>query len=86
MPVPSAEVPEPSCGLIQLHSDQGQNFESRLMQEFLEQIGVSKTRTTPHHPQSNGMVECYVRMIKKHLRKVVSTYQSERDESLPIFL
>jgi hypothetical protein len=57
-----------------------------LMQEFLERMGVSKTGTTTHHLQSNGVVECYVRTTKKHVRKVVSTYQSEWDEILPIFL
>jgi hypothetical protein len=34
----------------ELHSDQGRNFESRLMQEVLELLGVNKTRTTPLHP------------------------------------
>jgi hypothetical protein len=31
----------------ELHSDQGRNFESRLMQEVLQRLGVGKTRTTP---------------------------------------
>ena len=44
---------------IKLHSDQGPNFESRLMQEILEQMGVRKTRITPLHLLSNGMVERY---------------------------
>jgi hypothetical protein len=56
------------------------------MQEVLEQIGVSKTRITLLHLQSNGMVECYVRTIKKHLRKVASTHQRDWDERLPTFL
>jgi hypothetical protein len=45
------------CGIgvpIQLHSDQGRNFESRLMQEVLEQLGVYKTRKTKLKPQSMG--------------------------------
>jgi hypothetical protein len=41
---------------MELHRDQGRNFESRLMQEVLERLEVSKTRTTPLHPQSDGMV------------------------------
>jgi hypothetical protein len=32
------------------------------------------------------MVERYVKTIKEHLRKVVSTYQRDWDERLPIFL
>jgi hypothetical protein len=70
----------------ELHSDQGRNFESRLMQEMLQRLGVGKTRTTPLHPQSDGMGERYVKTIEEHLRKVVSTHQRDWDERLPIFL
>jgi transposase InsO family protein len=70
----------------ELHSDQGRNFESRLMQEVLQRPGFGKTRTTPLHPQSDGMVERYVKMIEEHLRKVVSTHQRDWDDRLPIFL
>jgi hypothetical protein len=71
---------------MELHSDQGRNFESRLMQEVVERLAVSKTRTTPLHPQSDGMVEHYVKTVKEHLRKVVSPHQRDWDERLPIFL
>jgi len=56
------------------------------MQEVLEPLGVSKTRTTPPHPQWDEMVGRYVKTIEEHLRKVVSTYQRDWDERLPIFL
>jgi transposase InsO family protein len=49
---------------MELNSDQGHNFEYRLMQEVLERLGVSKTRTTHPHPQSGGMVERYVRQLR----------------------
>lgn len=41
----------------ELHRDQGQNFDSLLLQEVLHRLGVSKTRTAPLHPESD-MVEC----------------------------
>jgi hypothetical protein len=72
--------------LMELHSNQGQNFEFRLMQEVLERLRVSKIRTIPLHPESDGMVELYVKTIEEHLRKVVSTHQRDWDERLPIFL
>jgi hypothetical protein len=53
----SFEVPR------ELHSDQGHNFEYRLMQ-ILRSLGVSKTRTTPLHLQSDGMVELNNKMIE----------------------
>jgi transposase InsO family protein len=45
----------------EVHSDQGRNFESHLTQEILQRLGVSKTHTTPLHPQSNGMIERYMK-------------------------
>jgi len=51
---------------MELHSDHGRNFESRLMQDILERLGVSKTRTTPLHPQSDGMVERNDKTIEKN--------------------
>ncbi|PNF18926.1 hypothetical protein B7P43_G15981 [Cryptotermes secundus] len=70
----------------ELHSDQGRNFESHLLKEVLQHLGVSKTRTTPLHPQSDGMVERYVKTIEEHLRKVVTSHQRDWDERLPLFL
>ena len=40
-----------------LHSDQGSNFTSQLIEELCKLTGISKTRTTPYHPMGNGMVE-----------------------------
>jgi hypothetical protein len=70
----------------ELPSDQGHNLESRLMPEVLARLGIRKTRTTPLHPESDGMVERYVKTVEEHLRKVVSTHQRDWDERLPIFL
>ena len=41
----------------QLHSDQDRQFESALVKEICNILGVKKTHTTPYHPQGNGMVE-----------------------------
>jgi hypothetical protein len=51
----------------ELHSDQSHNFESCLVQEVLQCLGVNKTRTTPIYPQSDGMVECYIKTVEEHL-------------------
>jgi transposase InsO family protein len=70
----------------ELHSNQGRNFESHLLQEVLQRLGVSKTRTAPLHPQSDGMVERSVKTIEEHLRKVFASNQRDWDEKLPLFL
>jgi transposase InsO family protein len=51
----------------ELHSDQGRNFESHLIQEVLQCLGVSKTHTTALHLQSDGMMECYIKTVEEHL-------------------
>ena len=38
----------------QLHSDQGRNFESKLVAELVKLTGIRRTRTTPFHPRSDG--------------------------------
>ena len=50
---------------LELHSDQGRNFESTVFAEMCSLLGIGKTRTTPYHPQSDGMVR---RTAKQNLR------------------
>jgi hypothetical protein len=47
---------------------------------------VSKTRTTPLHPQSDGLVERYIKTVEEHMRKVVASHQRNWDERLLLFL
>ena len=40
-----------------LHSDQGANFESKLIKEVCTLTGMTKSRTTPYHHQSDRITE-----------------------------
>ena len=40
-----------------IHSDEGREFVNHLMQELCLLLGAHKTRTTPYHPASDGLVE-----------------------------
>ena len=46
-----------------IQSDQGSQFESELFQEFTRLIGTQKTRSTPYHPQTKGLVERHNRTL-----------------------
>ena len=66
-----------------LHSDQGSNFESILFKEMCRLFEIDKTRTTPYHPRSDGMVERFNRTIQQMLRAFVNDRRSDWDEHLP---
>ena len=51
------------CTPFDLHSDQGRNYESQLFKEVCELLEVNKTRSSPYHPQSNGMIERFNRTL-----------------------
>ncbi|KAG1963495.1 retrotransposable element [Pimephales promelas] len=70
----------------ELHSDQGRNFESRLFSEVCQRLGVKKTRTTPLHPQSDGLVERFNRTLATQLAILTSQHQRDWDQHLPLVL
>ena len=48
---------------MQIHTDQGAEFESLLMKELTQLLGIEKTRTVAFKPSSNGLVERYNKTI-----------------------
>ena len=66
----------------QIHSDQGRQFESNLVQEICKLLHVNKTRTTPYHPQSDGLVERFNRTLISMLATTVHELSVEWDKCL----
>lgn len=51
-----------------IHSDQGANFESKLIKNLLEMAGIQKSHTTPYHPMGNGIAERFNRTLGNMIR------------------
>lgn len=71
---------------LEVHTDQGRNFESKLFAELLNLLGIRKTRTTPLHPQSDGQAERQHQTIINFLAKFVSENQKDWDRWVAMFL
>ena len=56
---------------LELHSDQGRNFESVIIKIVCQKMGIHKTRTTPYRPQSDGHVKRYNKSLLDALSKVL---------------
>ena len=65
------------------YSDQGRKFEAAVFQEMCSLLQVSKTRTTPLHPQSDEHMERLNRTILDLLAKTAADNPLEWDTKLP---
>uniref|UniRef100_A0A3Q3DV46 Gypsy retrotransposon integrase-like protein 1 n=2 Tax=Hippocampus comes TaxID=109280 RepID=A0A3Q3DV46_HIPCM len=65
-----------------IHSDQGANFESRLIKDLLEMAGVHKSHTTPYHPMGNGIAERFNRTLGGMIRTLPPKSRSKWPQML----
>ena len=68
-----------------LHSDQGRNFESRILADLCAAFGVKKSRTTPYHPMGDGLVERMNRSLLTLLRSYTER-EGDWEEHLQLLL
>jgi hypothetical protein len=62
-----------------LLTDQGTNFMSHDVQNFLKEKGVKPVRTTAYHPQTNGLCERFNGTLVTSLRKYVAKHPGQWD-------
>ncbi|KAL2095520.1 hypothetical protein ACEWY4_007668 [Coilia grayii] len=95
-PLRSITTPKVVSVLVQLFSrvgfskeiltDQGTNFTSRLMHQVHQQLRIKALRTSPYHPQTDGLVERFDHTRKNMLRKFASDTGKDWDKWLPFLL
>ena len=62
-----------------IHTDQGSNFNSELMQDICRIFMIEKTRTTPYHPHGNAQVDRFNRVMADTLSKKCAEKPQEWD-------
>lgn len=67
---------------LQVFSDQGRNFESKLFTELCRVLEIHKARTTPYRPSANGQVERYNRTLMDAVRCYIGKHQNQWDQNL----
>ena len=65
-----------------IHSDQGRSFENEVIKEICRAMGITKVRTSPYHPESDGLVERLNRTLLSMLSKYVADKPSDWDQWL----
>ena len=68
---------------VQLHSDQGRNFESDLIREIGGLYGVHKTSTSPYHPPGNGQTERFNHTLCSLIKSLSVAERRRCPDALP---
>ena len=66
-------------------TDQGGQFESQLFNEVISKFGITRSRTTAYHPETNGALERAHATLKNCLRCLIDQFQDWEDR-LPLAL
>ena len=67
-------------------TDQGTNFMSQLLAEVYKLMRVKSIRTSPYHPQTDGLVERFNQTLKAMLRKTATSEGKDWDTLIPYVL
>ena len=67
-------------------TDQGSNFTSQLLTELYRMLHIHPIKTTPYHPQTNGLVERFNQTLKSMLRKAATKEGHDWDKMIPFLL
>ena len=69
---------------LEVHTDQGRNFDGNLFKSLCTILEVAKTRTTPYHPSSNGQIERFNTVLQQMIRCYIEKKGRRWDKDIPL--
>jgi len=69
-----------------LMSDQGMHFINSTICVMLEEFEVHHQRSTPYHPQANGTIEAFNKILENTLMKIYNVNRDDWDIKFPTVL
>ena len=69
-----------------IHSDQGREFEKKVLHELCILGGSHTTKTTPYHPESDRLVERFHRTLLMMLAIFAGEHKDDWDDLLPLVM
>uniref|UniRef100_A0AAR2LDK7 Gypsy retrotransposon integrase-like protein 1 n=1 Tax=Pygocentrus nattereri TaxID=42514 RepID=A0AAR2LDK7_PYGNA len=69
-----------------IHSDQGRDFESKLVKELLQLLGVRKSHTTIYHPQGDPQPERFNRTLLSMLRALKPSQKRQWSQQVALLV